>query len=165
MARQFRADPVYLKGIGLRVFTGRPWNDSSFDYLGFPSTRAAADEAYRMAGIQDPAREIDLAEVHDCFTITEILNYEDLGFCRKGEGAAFISEGRSSLAGDMPVNTSGGLKSFGHPIGASGIRMIYEVVTQLRGQAGDRQVKNARQGLVHNLGGPGSVACVAVLGN
>ena len=89
-----------------------------------------------MAGIQDPVKEIDLAEVHDCFTWTEITNYEDLGFCRKGEGAHFIGEGRSALGGDMPVNTSGGLKSFGHPIGASGVRMIYEVVTQLRGQAG-----------------------------
>ena len=89
-----------------------------------------------MAGIQNPIAEIDLAEVHDCFTWTEITNYEDLGFCPKGEGMHFIAEGRSSLSGDLPVNPSGGLKSFGHPIGASGVRMIYEVVTQLRGQAG-----------------------------
>lgn len=165
LARQFRPDPIYLKGIGLAVFTGRPWNDASFDYTGFPSTRTAAAQAYKMAGVADPVKEIDLAEVHDCFTITEILNYEDLGFCKKGEGKHFIAEGRSSLAGDLPVNPSGGLKSFGHPIGASGVRMIYEVVTQLRGQGGARQVKDAELGLVHNLGGPGSVACVAVLGN
>lgn len=165
LARQFRPDPIYLKGIGLAVFTGRPWNDASFDYTGFPSTRTAAAQAYKMAGVADPVKEIDLAEVHDCFTITEILNYEDLGFCKQGEGKHFIAEGRSSLAGDLPVNPSGGLKSFGHPIGASGVRMIYEVVTQLRGQGGARQVKDAELGLVHNLGGPGSVACVAVLGN
>ena len=165
LAKQFRPDPIYLKGIGLAVFTGRPWNDASFDYTGFPSTRTAAQQAYRMAGVADPVKEIDLAEVHDCFTITEILNYEDLGFCKKGEGQHFIAEGRSALSGDLPVNTSGGLKSFGHPIGASGVRMIYEVVTQLRGQGGARQVKDAELGLVHNLGGPGSVACVAVLGN
>jgi acetyl-CoA C-acetyltransferase len=109
-------------------------------------------------------REIDLAEVHDCFTWTEISNYEDLGFCRKGEGARFVADGRSALTGDLPVNTSGGLKSFGHPIGASGVRMIYEIVTQLRGQAGSRQIKDPELGLVHNLGGPGSVACVLVLG-
>jgi acetyl-CoA C-acetyltransferase len=164
MARQFRNDYVLLKGVGLAVTSGRPWFDSDFEYVGFSATQTASQAAYKMAGITDPVREIDLAEVHDCFTWTEISNYEDLGFCRKGEGAHFVAEGRSSLAGDMPVNTSGGLKSFGHPIGASGVRMIYEVVTQLRGQAGSRQVKDAELGLVHNLGGPGAVACVLVLG-
>lgn len=165
IARQFRPDPVLLKGLGLAVTTGRPWNDASFDYVGFPATSAAAGQAYQMAGIADPAREIDFAEVHDCFTWTEISNYEDLGFCRKGEGGRFVAEGRSSLSGDVPVNPSGGLKSCGHPIGASGVRMIYEAAAQLRGQSGERQVKNAELGLVHNLGGPGSVACVVVLGN
>jgi acetyl-CoA C-acetyltransferase len=164
MAKPFRDDFVVLKGMGLSVTSGRPWFDSGLEYVGFSATQTASQAAYKMAGISDPVREIDLAEVHDCFTWTEISNYEDLGFCRKGEGAHFIAEGRSSLAGDMPVNTSGGLKSFGHPIGASGVRMIYEVVTQLRGQAERRQVRDAELGLVHNLGGPGSVACVLVLG-
>ncbi len=163
-ARQFREDPVYVKGIGLAVETGWPFFDPTFEYIGFPATVAAAAEAYRMAGIRNPAREISVAEVHDCFTWTEIANYEDLGFCKKGEGRYFIEEGRSALAGDLPVNPSGGLKSFGHPIGASGVRMLTEIVLQLRGQAGARQVKNAELGLVHNLGGPGSVACVVVLG-
>lgn len=165
MTREFRDDYILVRGMGLAVTSGRPWFDSSFDYVGFTATQSAAQAAYKMAGISDPVKEIDLAEVHDCFTWTEITNYEDLGFCRKGEGAHFIAEGRSSLAGDMPVNTSGGLKSFGHPIGASGVRMVYEVVTQLRGQAQQRQVKDAHVGLVHNLGGPGSVACVLVLAN
>jgi acetyl-CoA C-acetyltransferase len=155
---------VLVKGLGLAVTSGRPWYDPANDYIGFASTQAASAEAYRMAGIRNPAAEIDFAEVHDCFTWTEITNYEDLGFCRKGEGVQFIGEGRSALAGDLPVNPSGGLKSFGHPIGASGVRMIYEVVTQLRGHAGARQVREAELGLVHNLGGPGSVACVIVLG-
>jgi acetyl-CoA C-acetyltransferase len=163
-ARQFRKDHVLVKGLGLAVTSGRPWFDPANEYVGFAATRAAADEAYRVAGIADPVREIDLAEVHDCFTWTEISNYEDLGFCSKGEGAAFVAEGRSTLAGDLPVNPSGGLKSFGHPIGASGVRMIYEVVTQLRNEAGSRQVRGAELGLVHNLGGPGAVACVVVLG-
>ncbi len=164
LARQFRTDPVYVKGIGLAVETGWPFFDPTFEYIGFPATVAAAAEAYRMAGIRHPAREISVAEVHDCFTWTEIANYEDLGFCRKGEGRYFIEEGRSALTGDLPVNPSGGLKSFGHPIGASGVRMLTEIVLQLRGQAGARQVKNAELGLVHNLGGPGAVACVVVLG-
>ena len=164
IAKQFRDDYVLVKGLGLAVNTGRPWSDPNFEYIGFDSTRAAAAEAYRMAGVSDPLAEIDLAEVHDCFTWTEISNYEDLGFCQKGEGAHFIGEGRSSLEGDLPVNPSGGLKSFGHPIGASGVRMIYEVVTQLRGEGGPRQVRDAELGLVHNLGGPGAVACVVILG-
>jgi acetyl-CoA C-acetyltransferase len=155
---------VLVKGLGLAVTSGRPWYDSANEYVGFDATRGASDQAYRMAGVQNPLAEIDLAEVHDCFTWTEITNYEDLGFCRKGEGVHFIGEGRSALSGDLPVNPSGGLKSCGHPIGASGVRMIYEVVTQLRGQAGARQVRDAELGLVHNLGGPGSVACVIVLG-
>jgi acetyl-CoA C-acetyltransferase len=164
VARRFRDDYVLVKGLGLAVTSGRPWYDAANEYVGFASTRAASEQAYRMAGVTNPVAEIDLAEVHDCFTWTEITNYEDLGFCGKGEGTHFIGEGRSSLSGDLPVNPSGGLKSFGHPIGASGVRMIYEVVTQLRGQAGARQVRDAELGLVHNLGGPGSVACVIVLG-
>ncbi|HLJ48016.1 MAG TPA: acetyl-CoA acetyltransferase [Bryobacteraceae bacterium] len=164
MARQFRPDYVLVKGLGLSVTSGRPWYDPNFEYIGFSATEIASQTAYKMAHITDPVKEIDLAEVHDCFTWTEISNYEDLGFCKKGEGANFVREGRSALGGDMPVNTSGGLKSFGHPIGASGVRMIFEVVSQLRGQAGARQIRNAKLGLVHNLGGPGSVACVLVLG-
>ncbi len=164
MAREFRDDYVLVKGLGMAVTSGRPWFDACYEGIGFASTRAAAAEAYRMAGIQNPVQEVKLAEVHDCFTWTEISNYEDLGFCEKGQGIHFIEEGRSALTGDVPVNPSGGLKSFGHPIGASGVRMIYEVVTQLRGEAGPRQVKNADIGLAHNLGGPGAVACVVVLG-
>lgn len=164
LAPTFRDDYILLKGVGLAVNSGRPWYDASFEYTGFSSTTIAANVAYKMAGITDPVRELDLAEVHDCFTWTEISNYEDLGFCKKGEGPRFVAEGRSAIGGDMPVNTSGGLKSCGHPIGASGVRMIYEIVTQLRGEAGARQINNADLGLVHNLGGPGSVACVLVLG-
>jgi acetyl-CoA C-acetyltransferase len=103
--------------------------------------------------------------VHDCFTITEILNYEDLGFCKRGEGGRFVEEGRAALGGEKPVNPSGGLKSYGHPVGATGVRMIYELVTQLRGKAGERQVKDARIGLAHNLGGPGAISCVSILTN
>ena len=116
-----------------------------------------------MAGIA--AADIDFAEVHDCFTWTEITNIEDLGFCTKGDGRHWVDEGRTALSGDLPINPSGGLKSFGHPIGASGVRMIYECVQQLRGECGERQVRDAELGLAHNVGGPGAVSCVVVLGN
>lgn len=164
-AKNFRVAPILVKGVGLSVTTGRPFMDPGFDYLGFPATQGAASQAYKMAGITNPVSEIDVAEVHDCFTWTEISNYEDLGFVSKGDGRKLIEEGRTSLEGDIPVNPSGGLKSFGHPIGASGVRMVYEIVTQLRGEAGQRQVRDARQGLVHNVGGPGAVSCVAILGH
>lgn len=157
-----RGDHVLVKGVGLAVTSGRPYFDPSFDYLGFRSTQAAARAAYEMAGI-GPA-DISFAEVHDCFTWTEITNIEDLGFCRKGDGGALVVNGRTSLSGDIPINPSGGLKSFGHPIGASGLRMIYECVQQIRGRCGARQLRSPRLALAHNVGGPGAVACVVILG-
>jgi len=163
LAKKYRADHILVKGVGLSVTSGRPFMDPNFDYLGFRATQNASAQAYAMAGITDPLKEIDVAEVHDCFTWTEISNYEDLGFVQKGQGAKLIEEGRTALEGDIPVNPSGGLKSFGHPIGASGVRMVYEIVTQLRGEAGPRQVTDPKLGLVHNVGGPGAVSCVAVL--
>ncbi|MHB1043920.1 MAG: acetyl-CoA acetyltransferase [Eubacteriales bacterium] len=167
LAEKFTRDYVLIKGIGLAVTSGyfTAQFDQSWDFLGFSSTREAARQAYRQAGISDPGREIDVAEVHDCFTITEILNYEDLGFCERGGGTAFVAGGHSSLEGKLPVNTSGGLQACGHPIGASGVRMVVDVGSQLLGRAGKRQVKgNPATGLAHALGGPGSVAAVAVLG-
>jgi len=162
-AAEFRADPIFVKGIGLAVMSGQPYYKPTFDYLGFPATQRAVSMAYEQAGVG--AGDIDFAEVHDCFTITEILNYEDLGFCGRGEGGHFVEDGRSALGGELPVNPSGGLKSFGHPVGATGVRMLVELTTQLRGQAGARQVPNAELGLAHNLGGPGAVAAVTILGN
>jgi acetyl-CoA C-acetyltransferase len=162
IARRFRSQPVAVKGVGLAVTTGRPYFDPTFDYLGFRSTQRAAAQAYEMAGITPS--DVDFAEVHDCFTWTEISNIEDLGFCKKGEGARLVDDGRTRLGGDIPVNPSGGLKSFGHPIGASGVRMVFEGVQQLRGQCGERQVRDAEIGLAHNVGGPGAVSCVIVLG-
>jgi acetyl-CoA C-acetyltransferase len=162
-AREFSEKPVAVRGTGLAVTNGKPFLDPTFDYLGFPATTAAAAQAYAQAGIKDAAREIDFAEVHDCFTMTEILNYEDLGFAPRGEGWRMIMEGRTALGGDKPVNPSGGLKSFGHPIGASGVRMIYEVTRQIQRRGDARQVAKSRIGLAHNVGGPGAVSCVVVL--
>src|SRR5215470_5820304 len=163
LAKKFRPDYQLVKGAALAVATGRPYFDPTFDYVGFRSTQAAARAAYEQAGVKP--NDIDLAEVHDCFTWTEISNTEDLGFCKKGEGGKLAEEGRTALGGDIPINPSGGLKSFGHPIGASGVRMIYECVKQLRGECGERQVKNPELGLAHNVGGPGAVSCVVILGN
>jgi acetyl-CoA C-acetyltransferase len=161
--RLSKRPPILVKGAGLAVHTGRPYFDPTFDYLGFKSTQAAARQAYAMAGITP--QDVDFAEVHDCFTWTEISNIEDLGFCPKGQGGGLVEEGRTAIGGDIPINPSGGLKSFGHPIGASGVRMITEVVSQLRGESGARQVHDAEIGLAHNVGGPGAVACVVVLGH
>jgi acetyl-CoA C-acetyltransferase len=122
----------------------------------FSATRNAAKEAYAMAGLKP--QDIDLAECHDCFSITQAINSEDLGFFAPGQGGFAASEGKTAIGGQIPINTSGGLKAKGHPIGATGISMIYEIVTQLRGDAGERQVKNAEIGLTHNLGGA-AVAC------
>ena len=153
MAKSFRPDPVLVKGVGLAVTSGEPYLKPGFAYTGFPATAQAAQSAYEQSGMT--VKDIDLVECHDCFTITEILNIEDLGLAKKGEGWRYVEEGRAAIGGEIPVNPSGGLKSFGHPIGATGIRMIYEVSQHLWNKAGARQVKNAEVGLAHNLGGPG----------
>jgi acetyl-CoA C-acetyltransferase len=163
IAKEMGRDAILIKGIGLAVTSGRPFNDPGFAYTGFKATQLASTQAYEQAGVT--AQDIDFAEVHDCFTWTELTNYEDLGFAKKGEGHKLIREGVTNLTGARPVNPSGGLKSFGHPIGASGIRMVYEVTTQLRAKAGSRQVKKHDLGLAHNVGGPGAVSCVIVLGH
>lgn len=126
----------------------------------FSATIKAADEAYKMSGLTP--RDIDFAEVHDCFTITQIINTEDLGFFEKGKGGIAVEEGKTVLNGEITINPSGGLKAKGHPIGATGISQIYEAIIQLRGEAGDRQVKNAEIGLTHNLGGTAATCLVHI---
>jgi acetyl-CoA C-acetyltransferase len=118
---------------------------------GFPVNARAAQKAYEMAGIGP--EDVDLAEVHDCFSIAELLHYEDLGFCPKGEGKRLVREGTTALGGSIPVNVSGGLLAKGHPVGATGVAQLVEITTHLRGQAGDRQVHGARVGLTHCNGG------------
>ena len=133
--------------------------------VGFLATTQAASQAYEQAGIGP--EHIDVAEVHDCFTITELVTYEDLGFCAKGEGGALIDEGVVELDGEKPVNPSGGLLAKGHPIGASGVAQLAEIYEQLRGEAGAVQVEGPEIGLQHNIGigrnATGSVSCVNVL--
>jgi acetyl-CoA C-acetyltransferase len=130
------------------------------DLTSFKAVKIAANEAYSQAKIN--AWDIDIAEVHDCFTIAELIAMEDLGLCKVGESKNFIREGRTKIDGDIPINTNGGLKAEGHPIGASGVAQVYEVVTQLRGEAGERQVKNPEIGLTHNVGGIGGTAVIHI---
>ena len=165
LAKNFRQDPVYIKGIGFSVDSMLPMTRPGFDYLGFDANREAARQAYEQAGITNPRKELALAEVHDCFTITEMVIYEDLGFTKKGMAPEEVRNGTFTMEGELPVNTDGGLKSFGHPVGASGLRTAYEIYHQLQGRAGARQVKDAELGLCHTLGGPPQVACVTILGN
>jgi acetyl-CoA C-acetyltransferase len=165
-AGRYGGVPVYVKGLGLSVSSGwdLPFFDDAHDFLSFKATREAAARAYAEADIDDPRAQIDLAEVHDCFSIVELLTTEDLGFCEAGGSAALLHSGATGREGDIPVNVSGGLLSCGHPVGATGIRMIHEVCEQLRGRAGKRQIAGARTGLTHNIGGPGAVAAVCLFG-
>lgn len=160
-------NPVFIKGLGLSISTGwdLPFFDPNHDFLSFQATQQAAHKAYVQAGITDPLKEIDVAEVHDCFSIVELLTYEDLGFCRQGEAKEMIRNNSTQLGGEIPVNVSGGLLSCGHPVGATGIRMAVEIATQLRNGAGNRQVESARTGLAQNIGGPGAVASVIIFSN
>jgi acetyl-CoA C-acetyltransferase len=157
-AREMGRAQVWLDGVGCASSSmsvlRRP------DLTGLPSAVEAARQAYAMAGVS--SRDVKVAEVHDCFTIAEIMAYEDLGFCKKGAGGAFIADRQSYIGGSTPVNVDGGLKAKGHPIGATGVSMACEVVRQLRGQCGERQVPGADIGLTHNVGGIGQYCFVNV---
>ena len=131
------------------------------DITRFEATSRAAELAFGQSGLD--REDVDLAEVHDCFTIAEIMALEDLGFFRKGEGVRGAAEGITALGGTMPVNTSGGLKAKGHPVGATGVAQVHELTVQLRGEAGERQVPGAEVGLAHNLGGSGATCVVHIL--
>ncbi len=158
-AREISTKPVWLAGMGCASASmsvlRRP------NLTGLPSAERAAAEAYAMAGVGP--RDIRVADVHDCFTIAEIMAYEDLGFCPKGEGGRFVGDRETYIGGRIPVNVDGGLKAKGHPIGATGVSMTYEIAKQLRGEAGERQVPGADVGLTHNVGGIGQYCFVQVL--
>jgi acetyl-CoA C-acetyltransferase len=136
--------------------------DEKDDITTFRAVKAAAEKAYKMAGVS--AQDIQFAELHDCFTIAEIIATEDLGFVAKGMGGAYALEGCTSLKGPRPINTSGGLKSKGHPVGATGVAQICDVAMQIRGEAGERQLDRHSLGLAQNLGGSGATAVVTILG-
>jgi len=158
LARKFTDTPVHVLGSGQASDAIGLYEREELTSL--KAARLAAEQAYHMAGVKPD--DIDVAEVHDCFTIAEIIAYEDLGFCKPGEGGKLVEEGVTALDGRLPVNTSGGLKSKGHPVGATGTAQAYELFLQLTGQAGKRQVDDAEIGLAHNVGGSGATATVHI---
>jgi acetyl-CoA C-acetyltransferase len=157
-------DYVLVKSNQVALATLTPWYWPSYNFTEFPSTKTAASLAYKEAGVKDPKKEISFAEVHDCFTITELIDVQDLGFSDPGKAPQDLRAGRFNADGAQPVNASGGLKCFGHPIGATGCRMLYEVTKQLQGRADGQQVKNPELGLAHNLGGAFTVTAITILG-
>ena len=157
-AKAISKKPVWVAGLGLATDTMRLGDREKLTSL--LATREAAKTAYKMAGV-GPA-DIDVATVHDCFTIAEIVAYEDLGFCERGEGGRLIEAKETYVDGRIPVNVDGGLKSKGHPLGATGVSMAIEITKQLRGEAGERQVKNPEIGLTHNVGGSGQIALIHI---
>jgi len=152
-AKKYRPDPVYIKAAQMSVAPADGSASTKYDYLHVESTVRAANAAYIEAGIKNPREEISMAEVHDCFSITEAVIMEDLQFSKRGHMRDDIESGFFDLDGKLPVQPDGGLKCFGHPIGASGLRMIYEMYKQLQGKADKRQIKNLNLGLTQNLGG------------
>jgi len=163
LARGFRDNPVWVKAVASGS-ARNPQTDPDNDFLRWKATENAAREAYKMAGIDDPFRQIDVAQLHDCFTLTELLSYEDLRFCPKGAAKEHIESDTFTLSGELPVNTDGGLKSFGHPTAATGVRMIVENVLQLQGRAGERQVEGVTLALSHNIGGFPTGCAISILG-
>jgi acetyl-CoA C-acetyltransferase len=167
---RFTDKPLYVKALSFVAGNGSGLTDPSYDYTTFPEIVACAADAYRQAGISDPRRQLAMAEVHDCFTPTELVLMEDLGFAERGTAWKEVLAGAFDLDGDLPINPDGGLKSFGHPVGASGLRMLFEAWLQLRGEAPEeRRIATADRGLAltHNLGGyPGElVSFVSVVGS
>lgn len=165
-AYDYTDTPMFVKALSLAAGPARGVMDPGYDFTTFPEVVHSARDAYAQAGIEDPRLDLSMAEVHDCFTPTEIVLMEDLGFTDRGQAWKDVLAGEFDADGRLPINPDGGLKSFGHPVGASGLRMLYECWLQFRGQAGARQLDDPRLGLTHNLGGrPGScVSFVSVVG-
>ena len=167
-AHHYTDRPLYVKALSFVAGNGAGLTDPEYDYTHFPEVEASVQDAYAQAGVTEPRHELAMAEVHDCFTPTELVLMEDLGFSARGTAWKDIQAGAFDLDGDLPINPDGGLKSFGHPVGASGLRMLFECWLQLRGDAPeDRRIGNDRNlALTHNLGGyPGEmVSFVSIVG-
>ena len=159
-ASEFTDKPVRVLGVGQASdFVAL---DQKQDITTFPAVRRSAERAYKMAGVG--AKDVQFAELHDCFTIAEIIASEDLGFCNRGEGGPYAFQGCTLRTGPRPINTSGGLKAKGHPVGATGVAQIYDLMLQIRGEAGERQIPRNEIGLAENLGGSGATCVVTILG-
>jgi acetyl-CoA C-acetyltransferase len=162
MAATFRPNPIYIKSIQVALSFGEELMYGNWDGAHVKSTVMCASRAYEEAGIKNPRKEISMMDVHDCFSITELVTYEDLGISERGKAGNDVRDGVFNLDGRIPCQPDGGLKCFGHPIGASGLRMMYEMYKQLQGKAGERQVKNPQIGLTHNMGGFPSLSMVSL---
>jgi acetyl-CoA C-acetyltransferase len=156
-------DKTDIKIAGSSLYAGRLSTFESPDMSTWEATVLAAKDAYNEAGVTH--EDIDFVEVHDAFTPVELLSYEDLGFAKKGQGPKLIRDGTTKINGSLPVNTSGGLKAKGHPVSATGVSQIYEIVRQMRGRCDKRQLDRTRTGLAHNVGGAGSTVTVHILKN
>jgi acetyl-CoA C-acetyltransferase len=165
-AHKYSQHPIFIKALAFSAGPAEGILSQEYDFTTFPEVVASAQDAYKQAGVKDPREEVSMAEVHDCFTPTELVLMEDMGFSPRGQAWKDVLAGRFDGDGPQPINPDGGLKSFGHPIGASGLRMMYEMWLQLRGEAGPRQIKNPKLGMTHNLGGqPGRcVSFVSLVG-
>jgi acetyl-CoA C-acetyltransferase len=159
-AAEFTDEPVRV--LGIAQASDNVALDEKEDITTLRAVKISAEKAYKMAGVK-PA-DIQFAEVHDCFTIAEIVALEDLGFVKKGDGGPYSLAGKTCIQGELPVNTSGGLKAKGHPVGATGVGQICDVVQQIRGEADERQVKRNSLGLAQNLGGSGATSVITILG-
>lgn len=161
-----RSNPVTIKAVQLSASNGWEMQFGEWDGASVRNTRVAARRAYDEAGIGDPRTELSLTEVHDCFSVTELVTMEDLGLSDEGRAIHDVLDGKFDAGGSLPCQIDGGLKCFGHPVGATGLRMAYEIYNQLEGRAGSRQRENVTLGLTHNLGGSpfNSVAAVSILG-
>ena len=166
-AHKYVDRPMFVKALSMVAGPASGPIDPTYDYTTFHEVVACAKDAYAQAGITNPQGAISLAEVHDCFTPTELILMEDMGFSERGQAWRDELDGAFDLPGRLPVNPDGGLKSFGHPVGASGLRMLFECWLQFRGEAGARQISNPRLGLTHNLGGrPGTcVSFISIVGS
>jgi acetyl-CoA C-acetyltransferase len=162
MAKQFRKDPVRVKAMQIALSSGEELYTSHWDGTYVKSAVECAARVYKEAGITNPRQEISMMEVHDCFSITELVTYEDLSISERGKAGNDLRDGFFNIDGKIPCQPDGGLKCFGHPIGASGLRMMYEMYKQLQGKAGDRQIKDPTIGLTHNMGGFPSMNLISI---
>jgi acetyl-CoA C-acetyltransferase len=161
-----KKDIVSIKALALSISSGAELATNEWDAARVINTRIAAKTAYAEAGIENPRAQLSMIEVHDCFSITELVTMEDLGLSQDGEAVGDVLDGKYDSTGAIPCQIDGGLKCFGHPVGASGLRMVYEIYLQLQGRAGQRQLPAPSLGLTHNLGGVpyNGIAAISVIG-
>jgi len=162
MAKDFRPDPIYVKSMQIAISSGEEMMYTDWDGSYVQTAVHCAERAYKEAGVTNPRKEISMMEVHDCFSITEMVTMEDLQISERGKAPNDVRDGFYNIDGKIPCQPDGGLKCFGHPIGASGLRMMYEMYKQLQGKAEERQIEDPKLGLTHNMGGVPAMNLISV---